>query len=1041
MEPVATFSGIASGIDFRAMVDQIIAAESQPIRQLEIQISSAETRSTAWESFRKLITSLESSAEAIADPSKFRTFLSSVSELSSSSGMSVAVDASSDATPGTYSVKVLQLATNEKVGSNVFASKTAALGYSGEFLVNGRAMSIAATDTLVDVRDTINQANTGTNPSGVSATIVSSSAGTFHLVLTSDASGAEGIDLADGSSSTLRSLGFLGSTTSVNNPTSDGAKSRGLTSATATVASLLGLTSPPSGTVKLGTVPLSDFDVVINLNTDSLNDIAEAINVAASAAGKAVTATVVQETDASGNTVMRLDISGTTAFSDTNGVLETLGVLKADRAVVAQEIQSGTAFTEPGPGLAATGATLLTNLWSGGASRGVVANDTLTLSGTRADGTTFTKTLTVGAGIDTLGDLLTSLNSASDAFGVGSSTATATLVDGQIVITDDSGGDSQLALSIVANNENGGTLDFGDFAIVDSGRARELTAGVDARVQIDGDLVTRSSNSITDAVTGLTLNLLRTATDAATVTVGRDVGAMTSSVEAFMDAFNGILEFVSSQFSGAGAEEGTANAPLSGDSVLRQMRNDLREAMAMQISAAVGGDFRRLADIGIEVTRDGVYELDKTTLQTALETDPQAVERLLGLYGAGSVSSLSYLGASDSSKTGTYSVEITQVASKATVTGSSFAGTYVDDATADTLTVQDLDTSSDYAISLSNGMTMSQIVTALNSEFATAKKHEVQAANTMYSDAGGTPATDATTLDSLFETGPTTFDVTNGDTFTISGTRADGTTFLDSFAVTDISTQTLGDLRAAVEKAVGTDEVVTFQNGNLNVTAQETGRSLLTLSVTSDNAGAKPNPIDFGTISASTQGRGTAGITASDSGGQLKLDHGDYGSVAGFQVSYTAGGTDGSASLGVTAASYAGNDVLGTIGGLAATGVGQLLIGDADTAVDGLLLRYDEASTGTIGDLIFSRGIASALEVAAAALLTTGAGTITGIVEEISPLVHRLKQRIDAIEGRLERRRESLIKKFVALEQALALAQAQGQWMIAQLQSLSASRI
>lgn len=1030
MDPIATFSGLASGIDFRTLVDQIITAESAPIRQLETQISGAETRADAWESFRSLIGTYQSKAEALADPESFRQYLTSVTALTTSSGMPLSASATSEAQPGTYSVKVLQLASNEKVGGDTYSSQTTALGVSGEFLVNGKAVAVEATDSLQDVADAVNRVNAGSDASGVSASIVSASTGSYRLVLTATEAGAEGIDLADGGGGALRDLGFLGSSTSVKYQTSNGAKSRGYTSATSDIATLAGLTDPPASTA----VGVGTFTATVDLSTMSLNDIAEEINTQAGLAGSSVTASVVQETDDDGDTVMRLDIDGTTSFTDANGILETLGVVEADRDAVAQQLQSGSAFTDGDGSTTATSTTLLTDLWLDGASAGTEVGDTLSISGTRADGTTFSKTYTVGSG-DDLQDLLDALNSASDGFGAGSATATAALAaDGSITVTDDAGGDSRLALSIVSNNEGGGTLDFGDFSVTETGRERELTAGVDAQLEVDGSFVTRSSNSISDVIDGLTLDLLEVSDETATVSVSRNIQAMTEKVQAFVDAFNAMSEFVSQQFSGAGAEEGTADPPLSGDGVLRQMRNNLRDAMLEEIPSSVGGTYTRLGEIGIEIGREGTFTMDTAAFQTALKTDPQSVERLFGVYGAGSVSSLSYLGAADDVEAGTYDVDITQAASNATVTGSGFGGTYVDDATADTLTIQDLDAGSDYSIELSNGMTMTEIVSALNSEFATATKHEIQGSETMYSDAVGTAATASTTLDSLYDSGGTSYGVADGDVITISGTRANGESFYLDYAVTDVTTQTLGDLRSQVENLVGSDEVVTVQNGALDVTARETGRSLLTLSMSSDNAGG--GSLTFGAFDTVTEGRGTADITASESGGELKLDHGDWGSAAGFNVSFTAGGTDGSASLGVTAGTYPGTDVAGTVGGLAATGVGQILTGSEGTAVEGLMIRYDGTDTGSVGSITFSRGMASAVEVATSRLLGTETGSIDSVVEGIDPLIDRLNQRIDTIEGRLERRRENLIRQFSRLEEALARAQSQSQWLSSQLQSL-----
>jgi len=1033
MEPIATFSGLASGIDFRTLVDQIISAESAPVRQLETQISKAEARANAWEGFRSLVSSFRSKATVLADPASFRQYLTSVTALTTNSGMPLSASASSDAEPGTYDVKVLQLATNEKVGGDSYSSLTEALGISGEFLVNEEAVSIVATDSLQDVADAINRVNSGSDASGVSASIISPSTGSYRLVLTSLSSGSEGIDLADGDDGALRSLGLLGSTTSVKFGTSNGAMSRSYTSATMDIATLAELTAPPSS----GAVTIGTFSVTVELSTMSLDDIAQEINTQAGLAGSAVTASVAQETDAYWALSMRLDIDGTTSFTDTNGILETLGVLEADRAAEAQELQSASAFTDGDAVTTATAATLLTDLWLDGASAGTQVSDTLTLSGTRADGTTFSKAFTVGAG-DDLQDVLDALNSGTDGFGVGSATATAALAaDGSITVTDGTGGDSRLALSIVSNNEGGGTLDFGAFSVTETGRERELAAGLDAQLEVDGSFVTRSGNAVSDVINGLTLDLLEVSDETATVSVARNVSAMTEKVQGFVDAFNKVSEFVSLQFSGVGAEDGYSKPPLAGDGVLRQMRNTLRDGMLAQVSVDVGGDFTRLGEIGIEINREGRFDLDTAALQDALHADPKSVELLLGVYGSGSVSTLSYLGAGDQVDAGTYAVSVTQAASKATLTGTGFGGSYVDDGTADTLTIQDLDSGSDYSISLDNGMTLAQIVSALNSEFGTTTKHEVQGTEVMYSDAVGTAATAATTLDSLYNSGGFSYGVADGDVITLSGTKVNGESFYLDYEVTDATTETLGDLRSKVEFLVGSDEVVTVQNGSLNVTARETGRSLLTLSMSSDNAGG--GSLTFGSFDALTEGRGAADITASDSGGELKLDHGDYGSAAGFDISYTAGGTDGSASLGLTAGSYAGADVQGTVGGLAATGVGQILTGSEDTAVEGLMIRYEGADTGSIGSITFSRGVASAIEVATNLLLGTETGSIDSVVESIDPLVDRLNQRIDTIEGRLERRRTTLIRQFTSLEEAMARAQAQAQWLSTQLQSLSAT--
>jgi flagellar hook-associated protein 2 len=868
------------------------------------------------------------------------------------------------------------------------------------------------------------------NGSGITASVLYRGPDAYSIVLTADESGAAGVGLGDTSGGVLKSLGFIDTTTHIKHQTSNGAESDTFSTSTASVAGSLGLTDPPAS----GDVTIGGFTVTIDLATMSLDDVALAINTAASGAGSSVTATVVADPQDDGTQQYYLDLDGTTAFTDTNAILETMGVLEAGRSDVAQVVSSGMAFTDGDASTLASAATDLQDLWVNGVDAGVQAGDTLTLAGTRGDGSTLTMTYTVGSN-DDLQDLVDALNSNVDGFQAGDRTATASIsAEGRLVVTDDQSGGSWLDLSIVAHNEGGGTLDFGDFSMTQTGRAREITSGQDALLEVDGTFMSRSSNVITDGIPGVTLRLLEAGDTVATIDVTRNTQVTAEKVQAFVAAFNELSEWVSAQFSGAGAEDGVDSPPLSGDTVLRHMRDTLKNAMLTQLDAVVGGDLTRLADIGIEINRYGTFDLDGAKLLEALENDPVVVQRLFGVHGAGSTSALSYVSAGGEAQSGEYEVDITQAASRGAVASAGFGGTYVDDGTADVLTITDLSSGSAYDVSLSNGMTLTEIIGALNTEFATPRSHSVQASTALYADAIGTAATDATLLQDLFDAGGSSLGVADGDVITISGTRANGSSFHTEYSVTDIATQTLGGLRSAVEAALGSSEEVTWENGLLTASALEEGVSSLAFSITSDNAGG--GTLSFGTMDVTTEGRGTVNITATDEGGELMIRHGDYGSRYGFEVSFAAGGSDGSASLGIGTGTYAGLDVEGTIGGYAATGTGQILTGADDTRIEGLMIRYEGADTGIVGDMLFSRGAASAVESVADLFLGSAEGSIEALVDNIDPLVERLNDRIENLQTRLESRRRHLIAKFARLEEALAILQNQSDWLASQIANL-----
>ncbi|MGI9628903.1 MAG: flagellar filament capping protein FliD, partial [Longimicrobiales bacterium] len=714
-------------------------------------------------------------------------------------------------------------------------------------------------------------------------------------------------------------------------------------------------------------------------------------------------------------------------------MLEALGVVTGDRGAVAQQVGSN-AFTDGNGTQVADANTSLTSLFVGGEDAGVQVGDTFSITGTRGDGSEFTATYTVAAG-DELQDVLDVLNSDVDGFQAGESTASASIdASGQLIVTDDLGGGSLLNLQIVSNNEGGGRLDFGDFQAIETGRSREVVDGADARLAVDGNFLTRSSNSVSDVIDGVTLDLLSTTEGAVSASVDRDTTLVVEELQAFVDAYNEISAFVGGQFSGAGAEEGGVNAPLSGDSTVLQMRNFLRDAMNTLIDPAVG-DLRGLFAVGIEVDAEGVFTLNEATLTQALADDPVAVERLFNEYGTGSVATLALVSANDSVNAGNYDVEVTQAASRALVEGLGFSGTYVDDATADVLRIVDTGSGAEYEVALSAGMSMEDIVQAINAEFGTKKQHQVQNDVVFASDAIGTAA-DATTALADLHVGALNQGVTDGDVITLSGMTPDGISTFTQFTVTDATTQTLGDLQQALADSMSGQAEVVIENGSFSVTNQTAGQSFLNVQISSDNAGG--GSLSFGTFADTVAGRGIADVTASEVDGQLRLAHDFYGSGNGIDVSFEAGGADGSASLGLAAGSYAGTDVQGTIDGFAATGDGEVLRGEDGTGAEGLTLSYVGSDLGAIGTLTYSRGVGAAMERATDILLSAEAGSIDEVVGSLDLQIDTLNDRVVDMEIRLDRRRDALILRFARLEEAVAVAQSQGEFLSSQLANLSA---
>lgn len=1039
MDPVASISGIASGVQWRDMIDQIMRLEARPVNMLQERITLTQSRMDAWSQFRTLVKGFNEAAMALRDGSAFTARRVQVSGQPAGQPAPVDATAVAGAPPVSVQLEVLGLATRERVSGHVFQARDSALGLEGQFVVNGVAVRIAASDTLEDVVAGINQGQAGV---GVTASILSTGPDAHRLVVTSDSSGAAGIRLADADGTgVLRQLGLLDdSAGQLREPTSSGARGWDFSDAVTTVGQLLGLEGGPSGTVRIGGV-----DVALDLATDSLQDVATAINLAMSQEGRSITADVTQVT-VDGQERRQLVVTGTTSLDDQGTrILETLGLLEGGRSAVAQQLTSGSQFTWDGVEPATAG-TRFDQLRLDGNLTGVEQGDTLTISGVDHQGNSVSTTFTIGdePGQDgaELGHLVDHLNevfSAADPSG-----ATASIQDGRLVFTANTSGESQLALHVTANNEGGGTLDFGDLSTSTEtvGRSRVITAGVDAVLEVEGTRITSSSNTVSDAIAGVDIQLRSVSTQPVTLTVSADTGNAADAVQGLVDAYNRIGDFIAKQ--SERPADGEPSQPLAGETMLRAMRSQLADVLRTTIAPDVSGSVTRLADIGVEVDRYGQYTFQRDSLEAALETDAEAVARLFGVFGQTEGASLSYLSSGDEARSGTYQVEITAAATRGTATGSGFDGAYqyADPGTqTDRLVITDIGSLRSYAINLLEGMTTAEMVDALNVEFGTALQHEMAAGNVLYGDDGVTPAGEGTAWSAVRLEGGEPLEVTAGTTFEISGRRPDAESFLVSYSVAE--GDTVGHLVAAVQDAVGVGVEVKLEDGRLLVRDESIGRSLLDLAISARSSEGEPIQV-LGGVDVTVEGRDVADMTAEVvydglDQPQLRVTHGEYGSGAGFTVGFD-GDQVNAAQLGlVLDEPVAGTDVVGMIGGQEASGSGQYLTGGANSDAESIRILYTGAAAGNVGSVIFSRGVGSAAELAAAPLLGRDAGSISGIVERLGDSTTTQQRRIENAEQRLERRRETLIRRFTLMEKAMAQAQSQLTWLTAQLSQLNSN--
>ncbi len=235
------------------------------------------------------------------------------------------------------------------------------------------------------------------------------------------------------------------------------------------------------------------------------------------------------------------------------------------------------------------------------------------VAGTVAEVTVARVTSTTG----TLTDLAKAVNGAA-----GVATAT--------VVNDASGNGTFVLSARTTGSGNTLTADIGQVPALTTAFSQVAGSGVDAALEINDIAVTSKSNTVKDAIPGMTLTLQKEQpTTPVTVTVAQDLAGPAGQVKGIVDAVNGLFAQVTSATKYDMAARRAA--PLTGNAAVRQITNDLYNAISSVTPAGSGSS---LAALGISVKSDGTYAFDESKLTASLAANPTATaELIVGLTG------------------------------------------------------------------------------------------------------------------------------------------------------------------------------------------------------------------------------------------------------------------------------------------------------------------------------------------------------------------------------------------------------------------------
>ena len=212
-----------------------------------------------------------------------------------------------------------------------------------------------------------------------------------------------------------------------------------------------------------------------------------------------------------------------------------------------------------------------------------------------------THTISIGAGLDTPSGIASAINASGSGF-------TATLVDTgtdgvnyRLVIQGPSGEDNAFTVSSTPN------LGF-------HASGNQLTTAANARFTVDGIAIERASNTVSDAITGITLNLNAVASGISLQVVS-DTSTLKTKLQDLVSVYND-MQIALTELGDPDSDEEEVGGALSNDlSLLRTVRDTMYDAIST-VSSTPSGGVNSLMDLGIELTRTGKLSFNESTYDT-----------------------------------------------------------------------------------------------------------------------------------------------------------------------------------------------------------------------------------------------------------------------------------------------------------------------------------------------------------------------------------------------------------------------------------------
>ena len=310
------------------------------------------------------------------------------------------------------------------------------------------------------------------------------------------------------------------------------------------------------------------------------------------------------QSQASALTAINTDLSDfytkVNTLKDSFGVVSTRAATSSSPGIVTASAQS-TALSGNHTIVVSKLASTSTYYSDGVASDQTFADGTLSLQVGSGTATPITIDSTNNT-VSTLADSINKLN-----LGVTASVMNDASGSRLVLVSNTTGGTGDLTLTgQLKLASDGTTVNFGNIS------------GQDASLSIDGVPIISPTNTVTNALTGVTLNLVSaSANTPVQLTIAPDTSKITSAVNDFVTSYNTIIQAINAQFTVP--PDGGSAPPLEANTSLRVLQSDLLSEMTYSMTGNNG--ITSLASLGITMNNDGTLSTDSTKLADVLQNN------------------------------------------------------------------------------------------------------------------------------------------------------------------------------------------------------------------------------------------------------------------------------------------------------------------------------------------------------------------------------------------------------------------------------------